>query len=43
MHLKERAGTRVDEISEIVAADAWARDAAQSALKAREARCEGAA
>lgn len=43
LHLKERAGTRVDEISEIVAADAWARDAAQSALKAREARCEGAA
>lgn len=36
-HLQERAGMRVDEIDEIVAADAWARERAHDALE----QCSG--
>jgi 1-deoxy-D-xylulose-5-phosphate reductoisomerase len=32
-HLQERAGTRVDELDEIVAADAWARERAHDTLE----------
>ncbi|MCH7600503.1 MAG: 1-deoxy-D-xylulose-5-phosphate reductoisomerase [Myxococcales bacterium] len=44
-HLHERAGTRVGDIDEIVAADAWARERAQIAIEqfAPDQHAEGAA
>ncbi len=35
-HLAERSGVRVSELEEIVAADAWARDAARRALEVQD-------
>lgn len=35
-HLAERNGVRVSELEEIIAADAWARDAARSALEVQD-------